>query len=60
VAPGVNFVTSGARLSSDFARFDIGARADVARGLSLFARFSGEIAAGSQTYSAVGGYKMEW
>jgi outer membrane autotransporter protein len=60
VAPGVNFITSGARMNSDFARFDVGARADVARGLSLFARLSGEIAAGSQTYSAVGGYKMEW
>jgi outer membrane autotransporter protein len=60
VAPGVSFVSTGTHAVSDFAKVDVGAKLDVAPGLSLFARLTGEFASSVRGYSATGGYRLAW
>jgi outer membrane autotransporter protein len=60
VAPTVSFVSTGAHAVSDFARFDVGAKLEAKPGLSMFARFTGEVASNSRSYAVTVGHRFTW
>ena len=59
-APGANFTVFGAAPQTDSAVFSLAASTVVAQGVSLYARYDGEMATGTSTHSLNGGLRVNW
>ena len=58
--PGSSFIVNGAATPENSALVSAGAELRLASGVSLLAKFNGEFAGGSQTYSGVGTLRYTW
>jgi uncharacterized protein with beta-barrel porin domain len=58
--PGTNFTVNGAPISKDSALATAGAQLWLSAQWSLIAKFDGEFASGSQTYSGTGTLRYTW
>ena len=58
--PGVSFIVNGATPPKDSALTSASAEYFLTRQLSLMARFEGEFASGSQTYTGLGTVRYVW
>jgi uncharacterized protein with beta-barrel porin domain len=58
--PGSSFLVNGARTPANSALASVGGDLQITPSWSLRAKFDGEFAAGSQTYSATGTLRHQW
>jgi outer membrane autotransporter protein len=58
--PGTSFIVNGARAPQNSALASAGAELHIARNWSLLAKFDGEFAASSQTYTGTGTLRYSW
>jgi uncharacterized protein with beta-barrel porin domain len=58
--PGASFVVNGATPAKDSALVSAGAEYRLANGVTLLAKFDGELARGSQTYAGTGTVRYTW
>jgi autotransporter-associated beta strand protein len=59
-APGATFTVFGASPQRDTATFSLAAGTTVAQGVSLFARYDGEVGNGISSHALNGGLRMTW
>ena len=59
-APGANFTVFGAAPQTDSAVFSLAASTAVASGVSLFARYDGEVGNGISSHALNGGLRVSW
>jgi len=59
-APGANFTVFGAAPQTDSAVFSLAASTAVAQGVSLYARYDGEVGTGTSTHALNGGLRVTW
>ena len=59
-APGANFTVFGAAPQRDTATLSLAANTAVAQGVSLYARYDGEVGNGISTHALNGGLRVSW
>ena len=59
-APGANFTVFGAAPQRDTATLSLAANTAVAQGVSLYARYDGEVGNGISSHALNGGFRMTW
>lgn len=59
-APGANFTVFGAAPQRDTATLSLAANTAVAQGVSLYARYDGEVGNGISTHALNGGFRVSW
>ena len=59
-APGANFTVFGAAPQTDSAIFSLAASTAIAPGVSLYARYDGEVGAGINSHALNGGLRLTW
>ncbi len=59
-APGANFTVFGAAPQRDTATLSLAANTAVAQGVSLYARYDGEVGNGISTHALNGGLRLSW
>ena len=58
--PGASFIVNGATLAKNSALTSAGAELRLANGVALLAKFDGEFASHSSTYSGTGTLRYRW